>query len=464
MRIAGDDTIVALATARGVAALAIVRMSGPDAVQTATSCFPSLDLESIPSHTASVAYFSAPGGGTIDQVVVTVFKAPHTVTGEDVVEISCHGGDYAAQSVMRALVAAGARPADPGEFTRRGFLNGKMDLSQAEAVADLIHATSNRAQKQSLLHLKGDYSRQIQALRAEMLDLCAFIELELDFSEEDVAFADPDRISSLLSRSTDLLTRLTSSYGYGALVRDGVRIVIGGRPNAGKSTLLNALVGHDRAIVSEVPGTTRDEIQEDVEFDGLRLIFRDTAGLRETDDRIEAEGVRRAHGSLENADIVLYVYDASVGLEDVELTFLEAREPSSLLLVANKVDLIPEPSSGLAVGGPRSLPAAHGLSALAAQSDHSIVLPLLQSIVEIVRGGSQFDEAAVLVTNERHQAHLVRALDAITRARQAFSGGASGDILSMEMRVAMDELGGITGETTSDDVLGHIFSRFCIGK
>jgi tRNA modification GTPase len=464
MTIARDDTIVALATARGVAALAIVRLSGPMAVTIADSCFPSVNVTGMASHSVSVGVFADEAGHAVDEVVITVFLAPRTVTGEDIVEISCHGGDFAARTVIQTLISAGARAAGPGEFTMRGFLNGKMDLSQAEAVADLIHASSNRAQQQSMVQLKGDYSSQIEELRAEMLDLCAFIELELDFAEEDVEFADPERITNMLTKSLDLLGRLTQSYRFGSIVRDGIRIVIGGKPNAGKSTLLNALVGFDRAIVSDIPGTTRDEIEADVEYDGLRLIFRDTAGLRETDDLIEAEGVRRAETAIREADIVLYVFDAAIGLADEEVGHLSRDIP--VMLVANKVDLL---DKDVATSLPSSVADRNSLllfplSALSAQYDSAVVSDLLLEIVRAVRGAVEFDESTPVVTNERHQGHLLRALEAVKKADQAWRGAASGDILSLELRVAMDELGAIIGETTSDDVLGHIFSRFCIGK
>jgi tRNA modification GTPase len=456
---ARDDTIVALATARGVAALAIVRLSGPDAVALADTCFSDIDVGAMTSHTVSVGVFHSREHGDIDQVVLTVFRAPRTVTGQDIVEISCHGGDFAARSVIQTLITAGARAAGPGEFTMRGFLNGKMDLSQAEAVSDLIHASSNRARAQSMNHLKGDYSRQVQDLRAEMLDLCAFIELELDFAEEDVAFADPARISAMLEKSRVLLGGLTNSYRFGTMIRDGVRVVIGGRPNAGKSTLLNALVGFDRAIVSETPGTTRDEIESDLEYDGLRLVFRDTAGLRSTNDPVEAEGVVRAQLAIEQADVLLYVYDASLGLGDDERSHISGDAP--LILIANKVDILPD---GSELSRPHDAHVVYPVSALQAQSRPAVVSELLAKIVHVVRGAAAFDESLPVVTNERHQSHLIRALDAVEKADVAWQNSASGDILSLELRVAMDELGAITGETTRDDVLGHIFSRFCIGK
>lgn len=486
---AGDNTIVALATARGVAALATIRMSGSDALSIADKCFPGVELARMVSHSLAVGIFSTTKGEEIDRVVVSIFLAPNTVTGENVVEISCHGGDYAPRRIIESLVAAGARPAEPGEFTKRGFLNGRMDLAQAEAVASLIHAGSMRAQQNSLAQLKGGYSGQLEALRQEMLDLCALIELELDFSEEDVEFAAPERLTLLFERSLTLLTDLIDSYRFGVLIRDGIRVVIGGRPNAGKSTLLNAFVGYDRAIVSDIPGTTRDEIEAEVEFDGLRVRFMDTAGLRDTENEIEAEGVRRAKESIRQADALLYIFDIRDGLNADERGFLSRvridRPDLVVILLANKVDLLggsESPGNVEALDGcvakgvdpsvdlgaepvvDEGVDEIRWISAIAAQSDEQLVRSILKGLVTRVRGEKTFDEAAAIVTNERHRDHLKRAHDAVQKAADAWEIAASGDMLAFELREAMSELGAITGATTNEDVLGHIFSKFCIGK
>jgi len=472
MRKAADDTIVALATARGVAALALIRLSGQDSIDIADKCFLGIEIHKLLSHTLAVGIFSTTGNEEVDQVVVSVFLAPHSVTGENVVEITCHGGDYASGRIIKSLVDAGARPAEPGEFTKRGFLNGRMDLSQAEAVANIIDASSTRAQRSSLAQLKGGYSVELEAIRSEMLDLCSAIELELDFSEEDVEFASPERLSKLFEKSQALFTGLLESYRFGALVRDGIHVVIGGRPNAGKSTLLNALVGYDRAIVSDTPGTTRDEIVAEVEFDGLRLRFRDTAGLRDTEDAIEAEGVRRAEESIKQADALFYVFDASVGLDQDEQLFLnriQSERPDLIVqLLANKADLVDGSFSpagnGLELSNDDNPDRQRWISALAAQSDEALVLPLLRDLVDILRGDRSLDEAGPIVTSLRHRNHLERALAAVEKASEAWEASASGDILSLELRAAMYELGSITGATANEDVLGHIFSKFCIGK
>lgn len=456
------DTITALATARGRAALAIVRLSGPGAILTAAACFRGKDLSTADSHTAHVGFVQTPDGDDIDQVVLTVFKAPSSVTGEDVVEIACHGGDFAPMLIQETLVHHGARLAEPGEFTQRAFLNGKMDLAQAEAVADLIHASSSRAHRVSLAHLQGRYSEWLDRLRDELLELCAFIELEQDFSEEDVEFADRDRLETLLDRADKLLSDLLNSYQLGELLRDGVRVVIGGRPNAGKSTLLNALLGRDRAIVSAIPGTTRDEIEADTEIEGIRFRFVDTAGLRETSDAIEAEGVRRAHRSIEHADILLYVYDLADGLNAMETAFLQyvaSRPDLAPILVGNKRDKVTEVTppnlNGMAFVAISAKQGTHVTDALGG---------LVQLLLDSVAKGLSEADASPVVMNQRHRQHLHKALEAVRAARKALDTGLSGDMLTLDLRAALHELGAITGEITNEDVLDQIFSRFCIGK
>jgi tRNA modification GTPase len=457
------DTIAAIATARGQAALAIIRVSGPQAVAVVDSCFRGADLTAVPSHTVHVGYLLDPGGASIDQVVVTLFRAPRSATGEDVVEVSCHGGDFAPRLILDSIVAHGARFAEPGEFTQRAFLNGKVDLAQAEAVADLIHASSSLAHRVSLAHLQGRYSEVLQRLRSELLDLCALVELELDFAEEDVAFADVGRLEGLLDRAATLIEGLLNSYQVGALIRDGVRVVIGGRPNAGKSTLLNALLGRDRAIVSPVPGTTRDEIEAEVEVQGLRFRFVDTAGLRATSDAVEAEGVRRAEQSIEACDALLYVFDLTEGLDPGEAEFLarlRADQPAlPVLLVGNKLDL-----AGAANRPPETAYPCLRVSAQKALSEAAVVATLLDRLVEAVTSRLSDAEASPVVMNLRHRRHLTEALRALSAARAALAREASGDALALDLRVALHELGAITGEITNEDVLGQIFSKFCIGK
>ncbi len=461
------ETIAAIATARGQAALAIVRLSGPGAGEIAAHCFGGRDLRAARSHTAHVGFFRDEDGAEIDQVVVTVFRAPRSATGEDVVEVSCHGGDLAPQLGLGGLLDAGPRMARPGEFTERAFLNGKLDLAQAEAVADLIHASSRRAHRVSLAHLKGRYSRLLEDLRQELLDLCAYLELELDFSEEDVAFADRERLEALLERAEALLDELLGSYAVGQKLRDGVRVVNGGRPNAGKSTLLNALVGRDRAIVSKTPGTTRDAVTAEAEIEGFRFRFVDTAGLRRADDEIEAEGVRRAERSIREADVLLYLYDLTCGLTGDERTFLRELHADgrangrdlATLVIGNKADLV----EGASAARLDSLPALV-LSAECARREAGELAAVLRHLVEAATGDLSRMDASHVVMNQRHRRHLRSALEATRRTRQALDAGASGDLLALDLRKALDALGAITGAVTSEDVLGRIFSRFCIGK
>lgn len=486
------DTIAAIATARGRAALAIVRLSGPEAVAIADRHLPARDLAAADSHTAHVGFFTTPDGERLDQVIVTLFRGPHSATGEDVVEISCHGGDVAPQRILRALLDGGARLARPGEFTERAFLNGKLDLAQAEAVAELIHAQSSLAHRVSLNHLQGRYSDAVSDIRGELLQTCALVELELDFVEEDVEFADRAQLEVLLDRTADLLERLLGSYRLGTLVRDGVRVVIGGRPNAGKSTLLNALVGRDRAIVSPTPGTTRDEIEAEAEIGGLSFRFVDTAGLRETEDQIEAEGVRRAHAAIERSDALLYVYDLTRGLDPEEAGWLRGfaplhsehpsqagftvkhseaeldeakrsgegeRPPLPLLLVGNKADLLDGEAAPTDLGLPSLV-----LSAERAASDLDSLTPLRAWLLDAVAADLSDAEATPIVTNQRHRQHFDRALESVCRARHALDAGLTGEALALDLRAALHELGAVTGEITNEEVLGTIFSRFCIGK
>ena len=461
------DTIAAIATARGVAALAIIRVSGSASVQVVDGIFRGPDLTKAASHTAHVGYIMDYDGRPIDQVVVTLFLSPRSVTGEDVVEISCHGGDFASQLILQRLIEQGIRLAAPGEFTQRSFLNGKVDLAQAEAVADLIHASSTMAHRVSVQHIQGRYSDQLQQLRSELVELCAFIELELDFVEEDVEFADHARLVGLLDNIARLLEELRASYRLGATIRDGVGVVIAGRPNAGKSTLLNALVGHNRAIVSDIPGTTRDEIEAEVEIDGIRFRFRDTAGLRESADVIEAEGVRRAERAAGDADVLIYVFDAMIGLDAAERAFLHQLQQERatqevalpLLVIENKSDLAEKAQRTTADTFDPVL-----LSARNALSDSEALKPVLHRLRVVVTDHLHQADASLVVMNQRHQQHLRSALHAVEKARAAISGNASGDMLATDLRVALHELGHITGEITNEDVLDQIFSRFCIGK
>ena len=495
-------TIAALATARGTAALAVVRASGPHAVPLVASRFSNAGLADAGGQTVWVGWLNDRDGVPVDQVVCTVWRGPHSSTGEDVVEVTCHGGDAVAQSVLRALYDAGARPAEAGEFTQRAFLNGKLDLAQAEAVADLIHSESRLGHRAAVSALRGGVSDAVQAVRQSLVQTAALVELELDFGEEDVAFADRTQLAALLADADRQLVALVGTARLGALARDGVAVVLGGRPNAGKSTLLNALTGQDRAIVSPTPGTTRDAVEAEAELGGLRFRFVDTAGLRETADAVEAEGTRRARVAIDAADVLIYVVDASIGLDDEERAFLdvlaERRPELAVLVVENKADLVDgawaappvdaaiaplhaaptvpltregdrsgalERCGGHLNGGSRPSAEPLRLSARDALADPAALDGLRQSLVAAVRAdGLDAAGASLVAVNERHRRHLDAALQAVRRAARSLGRGDGGDTLALDLRAAFHELGLVTGEVTTEDVLDAVFSQFCIGK
>ncbi len=465
----GGDTIAALATARGQAALAVVRLSGPGALAVAQACFSNPALADAAGRTAHVGWVVDADGRRLDQAVALVFRAPQSATGEDTVEITTHGGEAAPQAVLRALYAAGARPAAPGEFTERAFLNGKLDLAQAEAVADLIHAQSRLGQRAALAGLEGHVGRAVDGVRAALVQTAALVELELDFADEDVEFASRDSLDALLVDADRLLGDLLSTARLGALARDGVRVVLGGRPNAGKSTLFNALVGSERAIVSATPGTTRDRVEADAEVGGLRVRFVDTAGLRATTDAladaigidpVEAEGARRAEAAMHGADALLYLADARTGPDAEERAFLHAlaasRPDLPVLVVASRADL-----ADTAAAPPWAALAVSGRDAVA---DPPLLDALLARLLAALRVDAVDPEASVVTVNERHRRHLADAQEAVWRARAGLAAGQGGDTLALDLRTALHALGLVTGAVTSEDVLSAVFSQFCIGK
>ncbi|MDT7855845.1 tRNA uridine-5-carboxymethylaminomethyl(34) synthesis GTPase MnmE [Rubrivirga sp. S365] len=460
--------IAALATARGTAALAVVRVGGAGAVDLVASRFSHPALATAAGRTVHVGWLSDGAGRPVDQVVCVVWRGPHSSTGEDVVEVVCHGGDAVAQAVLRTLYDAGARPAPAGEFTRRAFLNGKLDLAQAEAVADLVHAESRVGHRAAVAALRGRVSDAVAEVREALVETAALVELELDFAEEDVEFADRAALGALLDRADAVLGELLSTARLGALARDGVRVVLGGRPNAGKSTLLNALVGQDRAIVSPTPGTTRDAVEAEAELGGLRFRFVDTAGLRETADAVEAEGTRRARAAIDGADALLYVVDATVGLDAEERAFLDglaARRPAlPVLVVHNKADLYAAPPADAAPPQVTAGGAGWSVSAREALAAPAALDGLRGALLDAVRAGLAGAEAGEVAVNERHRAHLDDARGAVRRARAALDGRGGADTLALDLRAALRELGLVTGAVTTENVLDAVFSRFCIGK
>ena len=445
-----QDTIAAIATAPGLAALSIVRISGPDACAVASRCFSGKNLKDVSSHTAHVGMWMGSNGQKIDRVVATVFRAPRTATGEDLVEVTSHGGDYVATLILQSLLDQGARLAHPGEFTQRAFLSGKIDLTQAEAVADLIHASSEQAHKISLSAYEGHYSEELKKLRTAILELCALVELEIDFTDEDVEFADRNELRKLIEAALIQTAELLHSTKLGTVVREGIRVVIAGRPNAGKSTLLNSLSKGDRAIVSEQPGTTRDILEVDTEFGGMRIRFMDTAGLRHSTDAIEQEGVQRAYGMIEKADIVLYVYDLVYGLVEEDHAALNQIRDRPVILVGNKADLL-------------STPDGKGLR-LCAKNGPAAVEPLICELLDQISAVYGNADVSRTVMNVRHKAHLKNAHQSLLRAREALDKNQPPDIFSLDLHTTARELGMITGVITNETILDTIFSRFCIGK
>lgn len=444
-------TICALSTAPGTAAIALVRLSGPDAFTIARAVAPAFPLEP-PARQALFARL-ADADGPIDEGLVTAFPAPHSYTGENTVEICVHGSPYIAQRLLEALIAHGARMAQPGEFTLRAYLNRKLDLSQAEAVADLIASSSRAAHKLALQQLRGGYSERIEGLRQKLIDFCALIELELDFSEEDVEFARRDELRTLLDELAGICTSLIDSFRYGNAVKQGVPVAILGAPNSGKSTLLNALLQEDRAIVSEIPGTTRDTVEETITIDGTLFRFIDTAGLRETGDTIEKLGIERSYRKAKQAAIIVFLGDAGVMNEQafhLEARLLKERigEGPELIPVLNKCDI-----KGVKVNGTLAISAKAGIG--------------LEDLKRKFTGhvaALRHEGADTVVTNARHVEALTHARTALQDARTGLDQGLGGELLATDLRRAQHHLGEITGRITPDDLLGSIFGRFCIGK
>lgn len=464
------DTITALSTAPGVGAIAVIRVSGPEALGITERVF-SKSLREVESHTAHFGRVKD-GERTVDEVVAVVFKGPHSFTGEDTVEISCHGSMFIQSEILRLLREEGCRMAQPGEFTMRAFLNQKMDLSQAEAVADLIAAESSGAHQLAMHQMRGGFSREIGELREKLIHFASLIELELDFAEEDVEFADRDAFNELLDELQVLLKKLINSFQAGNVIKNGVPVAIVGAPNQGKSTLLNALLKEERAIVSEIAGTTRDTIEDELVVDGIRFRFIDTAGLRETEDSIESIGIARAMAKAREANIILLLIDAGLIVNEPELkshieSFLSDLDTASarVILTANKVDRrvdeweTLQPALDAVVNSYEQIQSGVLISAL----DGTNVEALQEELSRQVNLGVNVGQD-VIVSNARHHEALTHALESLVQVQQGLNTGITGDFLASDIRKALHHLGEITGQITTDDLLGNIFGKFCIGK
>ena len=439
----------------------MIRVSGDDALDIVQRRWQGKPIAGMASHTAHLGHLLDLQGEILDEAVVTIFRAPHSFTGEDVVEISCHGSMWIQQQVVATLIDAGCRAATGGEFTQRAFANGKMDLSQAEAIADVIASQSRASHHVAMNQMRGAFSRQLTALRSQLLQFVSLIELELDFSEEDVTFADRERLTTLATDVKAVIDSLAQSYQAGNAIKNGLPVAIVGVTNAGKSTLLNTLLGDDRALVSDIQGTTRDVIEDTVVMGGTLLRFIDTAGIRQSSDVIESMGIERSFKKMDEARIVLWVIDATAPIAQID-EFYEQIKPhcrdKAVIAVVNKIDAsatlpIVEKLKGLDVD----------VVQISAREGTGIE-HLKQEIVATATLPQVTDENAVIVTNSRHYHALVRAGEALDRTLQGLAMGLSGDLVSQDIRECMHYLGEITGEISSDDILGEIFSHFCIGK
>ncbi len=455
--ISWEDTIVALATPPGIGAIGIIRLSGKNTFPIINKLFSSKNLDKEPSHTLHVGYIRE-DGKDIDEVVISLFKNPKSYTGEDVVEISCHGSPYVLQEVLNACIKRGARLAKPGEFTQRAFLNGKLDLAQAEAVADLIASNTAASQKAALHTIRGGFSENLSALRERLIRFSALIELELDFSQEDVEFADRKQFDELIIELTESTSRLVNSFSLGNVIRNGVSVAIVGKPNAGKSTLLNSMLNENRAIVSEIAGTTRDTIEEVINIDGILFRLIDTAGIRQhSNDVIEKAGIERSLEKMKQADLVLYLFDAAETRSEVVTKKTEFdNQQLNYLMVANKIDIIGEEEVKEKFGDLDKM-----IFISAKQHLHTDVLK--ERMVDAVLQG-QVQTENTIITNARHYHALKEVQQSLIDIRNGLDHNLPGDLLSLDIRRCLHYLGEITGEITNEDQLDYIFSKFCIGK
>lgn len=463
-----EGTIVALATPQGSGAIGVIRVSGPEAFEKTRIFFhpkSKISWDAIQANTVLLGDFMEEEE-LIDEVLITKFKAPHSYTGEDVVEISCHGSSYILQRIIKSFIGSGVHPAQAGEFTLRAYLNRKMDLSQAEAVADIIASESAASHQLAMQQMRGGFSKKMESLRQELIQFKALIELELDFSEEDVSFANRKELKTLLNKLYKDISELKNSFTYGNVIKKGVPVVIAGKPNVGKSSLLNALLHEEKAIVSNIPGTTRDSIEDTLIYDGILFRFIDTAGLRETEDTVEAIGVQRTREKVSQALLLLYLYNRDSDPQEIasEINALGI-EKCSVFLIENKIDLYKNTFNKEFANTIASELDKKGkwIRLGISTKDKESLIPLQKLLVEEVKGMK--NETNLVIHNSRHFHALGEAIKAIESVHKGMDQGLSGDLLSVELKEAIDHIGSITGKIDHDqDVLGAIFSQFCIGK
>ena len=459
-----NDTIVALATPSGSGAIAIIRFSGRDAIPIASKLFHSVSgkiLEKQATHTVHLGHI-VDGPRVLDEVLLTIFKNPNSYTGEDVIEISCHGSLYIQQEIIQLALRNGCRMANAGEFTLRAFLNGKLDLSQAEAVADLISSDNEASHQIAIQQMRGGFSSEIAKLREELLNFASLIELELDFAEEDVEFADRNQFKELLERISFVLKRLIDSFAVGNVIKNGIPVAIVGEPNVGKSTLLNAILNEERAIVSEIAGTTRDTIEDEISIGGIGFRFIDTAGIRDTKDVVESIGIKKTFEKIDQAQVVIYLFDSTNFKTQctqfkVELEKIKNKYPQKpLIVLANKIDKIDD---NQILNIKTEIP---GIQLISAKTGFGIE-QLAHTLLDLINTGALRNNETI-ITNTRHYDALLKAFEEIKKVQFGLDSGLSGDLLAIDIRQALYHFGEITGEITNDDLLGNIFANFCIGK
>ena len=451
-----NDTIVAQSTPPGMGAIGIIRLSGKNSIKIVNTLFPSKDLSKVDSHT--IHYGNIENKGLIiDEVLVSIFKEPNSYTKENIVEISCHGADFIIKKILSLTIMLGARVADKGEFTFRSFLSGNIDLSQAEAVSDLISSNSENSHKIAINHIKGVFSNKIKKLREDLINLSSLLELELDFSEEDVEFANRDQLKNLLNEILSFNNLLLDSYKLNNVIKDGINVLILGKPNVGKSTILNGLIEEDKAIISDIPGTTRDVLEDTITIGGNLLRFIDTAGIRETEDKIEKIGIKKALNQIDNASLILYIIDLnntdSKSLNsEINSEFLKNK---NVIYVGNKADLKIEKDT---------INLFKKNNFLMISANNSIELINLKGKIDLFITKNLINEDSSIMINERHFSSLTNVNESINNVKKNLNNKSNTDLLALDIKYALNHLGEITGEVTNDEILGNIFSKFCIGK